>query len=146
MGLSDLFRPRRNGRAGKPKGKDPSDPYSYDSALFKKFYRDLKWRRLPKVPAPTQGEIAEQIRKKASRTKQAGPLVGAVREDLLRENDAIPAEVDLWVEKVYDHYFRDLRPMLGLVHRCNGARKALYNYKGYPWHTISELYPTVHFD
>ena len=64
----------------------------------------------------------------------------------LQANYDIPVEIDIWVDKVFSYYFDDLKLMLGLYRRCDGARKELYKHKGYTWYSISELYPTVEFD
>ncbi len=78
--------------------------------------------------------------------KKKDSISDDVNVNFLMENMAIPVEVVIWVDKVYEHYFDNLMPMMGLVHWCEGARKALYTYRGNKWHTISELYPLVHFD
>ena len=116
-------------------------PYEYDKILFEKFYRDLDNNTLPEISDPTQAEIKEYTLKRYSRTSQLD-----VDEALLQENNSIPVEVAIWVEKVFDYYFSDLKPLMGLVHWCEGAKKKLYEYKGYTWHTIAELYPDVCFD
>ena len=126
--------------------KDALDPYEYNTVLFDKFYHDLNNNKLPKIPNPTKAEIREYIRRKNESLKKEESSSDSVDMSKLLENNSIPVEVDIWVDKVYDYYFRSLEPMLGMVHWCEGARKALYRHKGYTWHTISELYPYIIFD
>ena len=121
-------------------------PYEYDTALFDRFYRDLENNALPVIPDPTQAEIQAYKATRMSLKFDCGPLSDSVDPEKLEENHSIPVEVDIWVDKVFNSYFADLKPMMGLVHRCQGAKKLLYKYKGYTWHSISELYPTVDFD
>ena len=123
-----------------------SNPYEYDKTMFSKFYHDLENNALPEIPDPTQNEIMDYTRKRTERLTKKCLLSDDVNEAFLQENNSIPVNVDIWVDKVYSHYFDNLMPMLGLVHWCEGARKALYKYKGYTWHTINELYPTILFD
>ena len=125
---------------------NPVTPYAYDTALFDQFYNDLKQNALPEIPNPTQTEIMEYTRERDEMMKKKNSISDDVNVNFLMENMAIPVEVEIWVDKVYKHYFDKLMPMMGLVHWCEGARKALYTYRGYKWHTISELYPLVHFD
>lgn len=137
MGLFDKFG---------SKEKTPLSPYEHNTALFDRFYNDLKNDALPEVSGPKQSEIKQYTEKRNQSLPADDPLAGSLSRNLMQENNSIPVEVDIWVDKVYNHYFADLKPMMGLVHMCEGARKELYKYKGYTWHTISELYPTVHFD
>ncbi len=126
--------------------KTASGPYEYNSALFQQFYHDLENNTLPEIPDPTQTEIMNYTQKRRELLTRKNSLSNSIDVNLLLENNAIPVEVEIWVEKVFCHYFDRLTPVLGLVHWCERARKALYKYKGYTWHTISELHPNVLFD
>ena len=119
--------------------------YDHNEELFAKFYANLKNGTLPTIPTPTFFEVLRYKRKRKKQIKGNSPFEGIDRDKLLA-NHAIPVEVEIWVDKVFDYYFESLIPMLGLVHWCQGAKKALYKYRGYDWYTMMELYPDVYFD
>lgn len=123
-----------------------SNPHEHNSALFERFYRDLENNALPEIPSPTQAEIIDYTRRRAESLTAEGPISDSFDRNLLQENHSIPVEVDIWVDKVYSYYFSNLISVLGLVVSCEGARGSLYKYRGYNWHSIFELYPTVLFD
>ena len=71
------------------------------------------------------------------------------RDDLYLENIKIPAEVYWWVDRVIAVYFEDKYPSegyLGKCHAIDGARKALFEYRGYEWYSTRELCPEIKFD
>ncbi len=162
MGQLDLFRKKKNQpekqeseKADPPSDvsaapvlpdKKDADPHEHNSALFERFYHDLENGTLPQIPDPTEAEIAEYTRKKDKRLSKDDPLFSAANMTKLLENHSIPVEADIWADKVFEHYFDDLIPVLGLVYQSEAARRDLYRYKGYTWHTIIELYPAVIFD
>ncbi len=120
--------------------------YDYNNILFDKFYHDLNNNKLPKIPNPTKKEIMKYTQMKNESLKKAESSSESVDMSKLLENNSIPVEVDIWVDKVYNYYFNSLKHMLGMFRWCDGARKALYQYKGYTWYTASELYPDIIFD
>lgn len=117
-------------------------PIEYNQALFARFDHDMKNNTLPKIPEPTQAKIAEYERSHRGHYF----FLGNPDMNKLRVNESIPVKVSIWVDTVFNYYFDDLQPMLGLTHRCNSARKSLYKYKGYTWYTVSEINPGVMFD
>lgn len=125
-------------------------PFETNSALFEQFRHDLENNMLPEIPNPTKFEIIYYAFQRHYALKKCltekDSLSNVLDQDLLRENNAIPIEVEIWVNKVYDYYFSSMLPMFGMIHFSEGARKQLYKYKGYNWHTISELHPGVRFD
>ena len=139
MRLFGLLKSKKNNQTEK-------DPFEFDKALFDQFYHDLKNNKLPKVSKPRRSEIEKYTQRKTERLAKRKPSTDSTIEDLWSENNSIPVEIDIWVDKVYEHYFADLKPMRGLIHWCEGARRALYKYKGYTWHTISELNPGTYLD
>ena len=124
--------------------KDSS--FEYNSALFDTFHHDLQNNLLPEIPDPTQSEIMNYTQERNEKLSHIESESGLVNMKSLMENNAIPVEVEIWVDKVYSYYFNELKPLLGMVHWCQGAKKQLYMYRGYTWHTIDELYPDIIFD
>ena len=119
----------------------------YNSAIFERFYKDLENNTLPKIQAPKRAEIEKYTKEREQRSAKENRIeTDFVDERKIQANQAIPVDVEIWVDKVYDHYFKKLKPMMGLVHGCGEARKALYKYQGYDWYDITEIYPLVHFD
>lgn len=112
----------------------------YNQKKFDKFYDDLNKDTLPNIPEPTEEEIRkymEKCEKELLRFKDNEKVI---------QNNSIPIEVCIWVDKVYDYYLSDLKHQFGVIHRCEAARKNLYQYKGYTWYTISECHPEIIFD
>ena len=61
-------------------------------------------------------------------------------------NNSIPIEVEIWVDKIFDMYFKDLFPEFGQVHKCYAIRKKLYKYKGYTCYSFIDVHPGVRVD
>ncbi len=115
-------------------------PIEYNQKKFKKFYDDLNKDNLPSFPKPTEKEIRKYMEKREE------VLMRFNENEKVIQNNSIPVEVCIWVDKVYNYYLSDLKPLLGMVHGCENARKELYQYKGYIWFTASECHPEIDFD
>ena len=122
--------------------------YRHNSKLFDKFSKDIDRNSLPHFRDPTKEEIDKYSKEKEKEmmTMKTGSLSDNLVEDRLYSNYRIPIEVDIWVDKVFEHYFHNLKPMLGLVHWTEEAKKRLYKSKGYDWYGIEELHVGVMFD
>ena len=93
---------------------------------------------MPHFHDPTKEErdkYGKEKEKKMMKLKN-GSLSDNLIEDRLYSNYRIPIEIDIWVDKVFEYYFHNLEPMRGLVHWTEGARKRLYESKGYKWYGI----------
>ena len=122
--------------------------YKHNRRLFHKFYKDMDRNYLPHFHDPTKEErdkYGKEKEKKMMKLKN-GSLSDNLIEDRLYSNYRIPIEIDIWVDKVFEYYFHNLEPMRGLVHWTEGARKRLYESKGYKWYGIDELHVDVIFD
>lgn len=126
----------------KEKIKETS-PLDYNHYLCHVFFRDLKRNKLPCIPEPSKDEISEYMKKNCRRESNLSSYGDISR---IESNASIPIEIKIWVDKIYDYYFYDLVPILGMAHLSQGAIKALYDHKGYKWYTFSECYPGVIFD
>ena len=148
MSIFDYFKRKKQVRKCRENtpgsSKKEQSPVEYNTKLLEKLYEDLKNDNLPDIQDSTMEEIEKYKREKRERSNHL--ISPNVDEEKMQSNLSIPAEVDMWVDKIFEYYLGDWKPMLGGVHPCNGARKALYRYKGYNWYSISELYPTVIFD
>ncbi len=132
------------------KGKEYS-AFDYNCALFEEFNNDLKKGSFPRVPKASKSEMIEYEKRREEDLHFLDQCLSAGEISKLsyekeKSNQEIPVEIEIWVEKIYSHYFSELKPMLGEVHWCEGAKKQLYEYKGYTWYTISEIYPDICFD
>ena len=122
--------------------------YKHNSRLFHEFYKDMDRNSLPHFHDPTKEEIDKYIEEKERKmmTMKTGTMSDNLIKERLNLNYRIPVEVDIWVDKVFEHYFHDLELMRGLVHWTEDARKRLYKCKGYKWYAIDELFEGVIFD
>lgn len=160
MKITDIFKSKKEKRKVEKQIKEAqkaqthTESYSYEEAckfndaLFARYHADMEKGTLPTFPAPTAEEIAKCISEKSKRMPSAYDDPSALRPDMeiLKENNAIPAEVDIWVNKVCDYYFADMKHVFGRPFPTAGVKKELYKLKGYEWHTAKEIYPSVHFD
>ena len=129
---------------------EPTDLESYEmefnSLLFGRFYRDLERNTLPVIPRPTASEIEDYKIKKEKRCSKSDNFYKYLDWGKAEANNSIPIEVEIWVDKIFDIYFKDLFPVFGQVHKCYAIRKKLYRYKGYNWYSFRELHPGVRVD
>lgn len=109
-----------------------------NAAVFEAFYEDLQNDNLPEIPDPTQEEIEEYTRKREERPNGSDRSAQYMRSGFSGENSSIPVEVEIWVDKVCDYYFHDLVSVLGLVHRCEDAKQALYKSRGYHYYRLRD--------
>ena len=126
-------------------------PRDFNEALFELFYADLERGTLAQVPEPTPEERAACLQEREeilSRLFPQGvenvPMTRSMRMNLA--NEQIPIDVVLRVEKTFDHYFRNLKPLLGMVHQCQRAKQRLYEALGYQWYTTADIYPGLLID
>lgn len=141
MSILDFFRRRKRGGSF-----DPMDNYAYNHRLYDRFERDLRRHALPRFPDPTPAQIAKRMRERQENAQKQ--CVGMTNEAYakLLTNLAIPVEVDIWVDKVIDHYFDKFRTVMGMGGMTAAARAQLYKYRGYTWYSYQELHPDVIFD
>lgn len=143
----------------KPIGVPPVDPNStlgHNQLLFDKLNRAIEADDLPDMPEPSNLEIAACEERRHETLARAQAAYDAEEEHepwgeiytlkRIQANQAIPVEVELWVDAVCKHYLHSAKPMMGLVNWEQGVRKRLYAMRGYEWYTISEIYPLAHFD
>ena len=163
MGFLSFIK-RHFGKTAKPTLGEPlkenipaqMSTYEYDSNLFSRLSDDIRNNNLPTIEEPTQEELRQCIQEREKFMQhlldcldgRESNIMDANEKtiELVRANQAIPAEVEIWVKKIKKHYLADLKPMLGLCHWEAGMTKTLYTYRGYDWHSSMELYPNVIFD
>ena len=137
---------------------------TYEEA-WEAFERDLKGHNLPDFGQPSAKEVMAKKKEKQSlyskkelRNHIHLPSIKMLTEEcvkMLDNNNGIPAETDIWVEKCFAYYFPHgallydawmiTKPGDEFTYYLDPAKvmKPLYKYRGYTWYTWKEIYKYI---